>query len=106
MGVTDMDKDEIYRDCIADIKAIKNLFDEGRCGDVQLARQRLMDLKAKWGDLEHRFKGTEVERVVQEAATRLPKANTRPDQSWLSHFYDTEGDFTFHLSNRTGKPGD
>jgi hypothetical protein len=94
-----MDRDEIYRHCIEDINAIKSLFEEGRCRDVPLARERLMNLKGKWGDLVHRFKGTEVERVIQEAATRLPKASTRPNQAWLSHLYDTEGDFTFHLSH-------
>ena len=100
-----MDRDEIYRDCIADIKAIKSLFEERRWRDVPLARQRLMNLKGKWGELVRRFKGTEVERVIQEAATRLPKANTQPDQAWLCHLYDTEGDFTFHLNQRDGTPG-
>jgi hypothetical protein len=98
----DMDRDQIFRDCIADIEDIKSLFDAGRCRDIQLARQRLTDLKAKWNVLVRRFKGTEIERIVEEAATRLPKANTRPGEAWLHDLYDAQGDFTFHLSHRAG----
>jgi len=94
-----MDKHEIYRECIADIEFITSLFDGGRCRDVRLARERLKNLKAKWNALVRRFKGTEIEGVIEQALTRLPSASTRPD-SWHSYLYDAEGDFTFHLTHR------
>ena len=96
-----MDPDHVYRDCIADIEGITSLFDGAECRDIQLARERLRHLKARWHDLILRFKGTEIDNVVEEAATRLPNANTRPCESWLQRLCDAEGDFNFRLNNRT-----
>lgn len=100
-----MDREEIYRDCLADIESFKSLFDGSRCRDVQLARQELKDLKFKWNDLVRRLKGTEAEGVVQEALMRLPNAKTRPD-CWLSQLYEAGIDFWFRLGHPSGRPGD
>jgi hypothetical protein len=99
-----MEPDELYRKCIVDIESITSLFDGGYCRQVQLARQRLKELKAKWTELERQYKGTAVEGVIQEAATRLPNANAHPDERWLSHLYDTKGDFTLRLNHLQLKP--
>jgi hypothetical protein len=90
-----MEPHEIYQDCIADIESVKSLFERGHCRDFQLARQRLKDLKAKWTELLHQYKGTEVEGKVNEALGHLPNANTRPDERWSSQLFEARTDFRF-----------
>jgi hypothetical protein len=98
-----MEPDEIYRECIVDIESITSLFDGGHCRQVQLARQRLKGLKAKWAELERQYKGTAVEGVIQDAAPPLPNANTRPE-GWVANLYETKCSFTLRLSHQPRKP--
>lgn len=85
---------QLYTECIADIAGIRDLLKSGRRLDAQ---RRLKDVKAKWKEHIHQNKGTEIERGIEEALCRLPKASSRPDGRWLGDLADAEGDFTFHL---------
>jgi|ERR1017187_9720392 hypothetical protein len=100
LAFSQIERDETYRDCLADVQSIKNCFDGNHCRDPQLAKQQLMDLKAKWEGLIQKHKGTMLGDRVSEAFTRLPNASTKPDGKWLSHLYDTGGDFRFSLGHQ------
>ena len=93
-----IDRAAIYKGCLDDLALVGETFTDGKCKNQTLARSRLIGLKAKWAGLIRRYKGTEVEAVISEAATRLPNASRRPD-SWQGCLFDTEEDFRFRLDH-------
>ncbi len=88
----------VYRECLADIEGIYSLFQNDRCTNVPLARERIAELKAKRKERIKQGKGTDVESVVSEALSRIyVKLNSKPDYHWTNDLYSARFDFNFHL---------
>ena len=83
----------LYQNCLVELDALNRLIEQ----NSQQARNSLMDLKCRWIDLSREYKGTEVERRLHEALTRMPRANTAP-ASWSDQIFETKGDFTSALA--------
>jgi len=99
-----MDKKSVYRQCLSEIKAIENLYDQSgpiaRCLNVPLARQKMAELKANWKTRIKQGKDTEVELVVTEALTRIDvKSNSNPNNGWLDDLYSAAIDLNFYLDH-------
>ena len=90
-----MDTTQLYRDCVNEIESILKLLDL----NSQQARERLMDMKAKWIFLLTTHRGTEIERRLEEAVTRLPRANTAPS-SWHDQLSEAKSDFEGVLTHK------
>lgn len=57
-----------------------------------------MEMKAKWIFWLTSNRGTEVEKLLEEAITRLPRANTAP-YTWPEQLQETRGHFMFALQH-------
>lgn len=90
----------VYQECLADIEGIYGLFENDKCTNIPLARERMAELKTKWKERIRQGKGTDVEGVVNEALSRIMvKSNSRPDSHWTSDLYSARFDLNFHLDH-------
>ena len=63
-----------------------------------LARNKMSNLKGRWGNVIKEFKGSEVELVVREALSRIRvKSNSIPDWKWTNDLYSARIDLEFYL---------
>jgi hypothetical protein len=100
MNRQSVDCKAVYRECLADVEGIYSLFQNDRCTNIPLARERLAELKANWKERIRQSKGTDVEGVVTEALSCIVvKSNSRPDGHWTSDLYSARFDLTFHLEH-------